>query len=73
MTGTGGRSAVQGKPGNWPILCLIDTPVLDRHSAAELSKAPSTSYVEGALFHSARRRQICQDRHAKIRPDAIRA
>jgi len=50
---------VQGKPGNWPT----------RYGATD--KAPSTSYVEGALFYSARPGRICQDRHAGIRRPAI--
>ena len=41
--------------------------------AAWLCKVPSTSYVEGALFYSARRRHFYQDRHAGIRRAAIRA
>src|SRR5271163_970459 len=40
--------------------------------AARPDKAPSIAYVEGALFHSARPRRFCRDRHARIRPDAIR-
>ena len=59
VAGTGGRPAVQGKPGNWPT----------SYGAAD--KAPSTSYVEGALLHSAGRRQFRQERHARILQSVI--
>src|ERR1700729_3505709 len=43
--GGGGGRAAPGKPGNWRI------------RSGEADKAPSISYMEGALLHSARQRR----------------
>src|SRR5580693_4231584 len=71
-----GRSRETGVFGGWLALaggpqCRVSRAT-GRPGAARPDKAPSISYVEGALFHSARPGRFCQDRHARIRPDAIR-
>ena len=51
----------------------VGLTVLVQTQRGATDKAPSISYVEGALFHSAPQRALCQDRHARIRQAAIRA
>jgi hypothetical protein len=50
VSGPGGRRAALGRPGNRPLRC----------GEAE-RKAPSISYMEGALLNSARHEGFCRD------------